>query len=287
MHWYIIYWVYEWVTLSVLAGLILSQRLASVRQLADVAGGNAFSYIFDLSVSGVFKVWFHIDQLSIHSQHLWPLNEKLNMPWTVRTPMPGSNPLKDKITGFSWPLKRCCLLLQWACLLHLWYGRAAEWEHVYVCMCLYLSLSCFYSIQVCDKNDGWKKLKIFTCYNLKQKPRKIILSPYCVSTQSNKNSKGISIVCFVRTGWTVWSCEVRCHICSHAFLCDDLPCSLQHHDCVLPFVRACRGKLNINVWQAAAARVAMATTWHAAHLDACVGCPCGKGFQPRRQGMEL
>lgn len=80
---------------------------------------------------------------------------------------------------------------------------------------------------------------------------------------------------------------VRRHTCGHTFLCDKLPCSLQHHDRVLSLVGARRCELDVNVWQGAAARVAVATTRHAAHLDGRVGCPRGEGLQARRQGMEL
>lgn len=41
---------------------------------------------------------------------------------------------------------------------------------------------------------------------------------------------------------------------------EDVPCSLQHHDCVLSLVRAGRSELDVNVWQGTAARVAVATT---------------------------
>lgn len=81
--------------------------------------------------------------------------------------------------------------------------------------------------------------------------------------------------------------HVKCHICGYTFLCDELPCSLQHHDCVLSLVGAGRGELDVNVRQGTAARVAMATTRHAADLDSGVGCPCGEGFQTRRQSVEL
>lgn len=84
-------------------------------------------------------------------------------------------------------------------------------------------------------------------------------------------------------------CElgVRAHTCGHTFLLDELPRSLQHHDRVLSFVGARGCELDVNVWQGAAARVAMATTRHAAHLDGSVGCPRGEGLQARRQSMEL
>lgn len=78
---------------------------------------------------------------------------------------------------------------------------------------------------------------------------------------------------------------VRCHMV--IYFCDDVPCSLQHHDCVLTLISARRGELNINVRQGTAARVAMATTRHAAHLDSSVGCPRGEGLQARRKSMEL
>lgn len=66
-----------------------------------------------------------------------------------------------------------------------------------------------------------------------------------------------------------------------------LPGGLQHHDRVLALVRAggCEG--DVDVGEAAAARVAMAATCHAAHLNARVGHPGGKGLQARREGMQL
>lgn len=66
-----------------------------------------------------------------------------------------------------------------------------------------------------------------------------------------------------------------------------LPGSLQHHDCVLPLVRARGGELHIDVGQAAAARVAVAAAGHAAHLDAGIRHPGSEGLQARRQCMKL
>ena len=75
---------------------------------------------------------------------------------------------------------------------------------------------------------------------------------------------------------------MRCQTCGHVFLCNRLPCSLQHHDRVLSLVGARGAELDVNVRKGTAARVAVATAGHAAHLDGSIGLPRGEGLQTSR-----
>lgn len=79
----------------------------------------------------------------------------------------------------------------------------------------------------------------------------------------------------------------RRHTCSHATPSLRLPCGLQHHDRVLALVRARGRELHVDVGQAAAAGVAVASAGHAAHLDAGVRHPGSEGLQACRQCVEL
>lgn len=98
------------------------------------------------------------------------------------------------------------------------------------------------------------------------------------------NHQGFSSRCLSQSG-VENLVLVRCPVCLIPF--EQLPRGLQHHDGVLSFVGARRGELDVNIRQAAAARVAVAATGHAAHLDGRVCRPSSEGLQTRRQGMEL
>lgn len=101
-------------------------------------------------------------------------------------------------------------------------------------------------------------------------------------------------MCHFRVCVCVISVSYIC-VCEWAFACVRacanvrvyLPSGLQHHDSVLSLVGARGHEGNIDVWEGAAAGVAVPATRHATHLDALAGRPCGEGLQARGQGMEL
>lgn len=66
-----------------------------------------------------------------------------------------------------------------------------------------------------------------------------------------------------------------------------IPSCLQHHDGVFSLVGAGWGEGDIDVRNAAAARVAMPTTGHPTLLNASIGSPGGERLQPCCQGMQL
>lgn len=65
------------------------------------------------------------------------------------------------------------------------------------------------------------------------------------------------------------------------------PSRLQHHDSVLSLKGAGGGKIDINVWKAAAVRIAMPATSHPTSFDGSISCPGGESLHPGGEGMKL